>query len=79
MWKAHAQHEALLAQIGKSMEKEEELRERTEQAQAEAAAAEERARLSGAGTYADGVVACFEAMQAPLAAVQQFPLTSWTW
>ena len=78
MWKLRAEQDALLAQIGKSMEKADELRERTEQAQARATEAEERARQAGAGTYADGVAACLGAMQAPLAAVGYWPkLMAW--
>ena len=72
---AHAEHEALLARIGKAMEKEAELdlrtqqaRERAEEAEAEAKAAVERARQAGSGTYAEGVAACFQAVHALLCA-----------
>lgn len=85
MVKAHAEHEALLARIGTAFEKEAELRERTKRAQeraakAEAAAerAEERARQAGAGTHAEGVAACFAAVQALLDAVGAWPkLMGW--
>ena len=66
MLAAHAEHEALLARIGKAMEKEAELdrrteqaRERAEEAEAEAEAAVERARQAGSGTHAEGVRRAF--------------------
>ena len=68
MVKAHAEHEALLGRIAASFGKEAELDRRTREAQARAEAAEARARLAGEGTHADGVVACFRAVQALLAA-----------
>ena len=75
MLAAHAEHEALLARIGKAMEKEAELvrrteqaRERAEEAEAEAKAAVERARQAGSGTHAEGVAACFQAVRALLCA-----------
>lgn len=78
MWKLHAEHEALAAQIVKAIEKEEELRKRTAHAEAQVKVAEERARQAGAGTHADGVVACFQAMQAPLVALGSWPkLMEW--
>ena len=78
MWKAHAEHEALAAQIVKAIEKEDELRKRTAHAEAQAAVAEERARQAGSGTHADGVVACFDAIQVPLVAVGSWPkLMEW--
>ena len=73
MVKAHAEHEAPLARLGEAFRKEAELDERTarakaraEEAQADAARAEARARQAGAGTYAEGVAACFAAVQALL-------------
>ena len=75
---AFAEQEALLARIGASMEKEAELRERTKRAKAEAERAEERARQAGAGTHAEGVAACFGAVQALLAALGTLPkLMGW--
>lgn len=72
---AHAEHEAVLARIGASFEKEAELdrrteraKERAEAAEAEAARAVERARQAGQGTHAEGVAACFRAVRALLCA-----------
>ena len=78
MLKAHAEHEALLARVAASFEKEAELDRRTAEAQARAEAAEARARLAEEGTHADGVVACFRAVQALLAAGGSWPkLLEW--
>lgn len=78
MLMAHTEHEALLARIGVSFEKEAELRERTKRAKAEAERAEERARQAGAGTHAEGVAACFGAVRALLAALGAWPkLMGW--
>ena len=73
MLEAHAEHEAMLKRIAKAIEKEAELRDRTErakaqaeEAEAETERAEERARQAGAGTYADGVAACFGSLHALL-------------
>ena len=66
MLEAHAEHEAMLKRIAKAIEKEAELRDRTERAKARAEEAEERARQAGAGTYAEGVAACFGAVEALL-------------
>ena len=87
MLAAHAQHEAQLARIGRSMEKEAELdlrtaraQERAEAAEAEAERAVERARQAGgAGTHAEGVAACFRAMHVLLHACGMWPkLMAWT-
>ena len=78
MVKAHAEHEALLARIGRAFEKEAELHERTRRAEAEAERAEARAKQAGAGTYAEGVAACFAAVRALLAAADAWPkLMGW--
>ena len=82
---AHAEHQALLARIVRSMEKEAELdgrtaraKERAEAAEAEAERAVERARLTGAGTHAEGVAACFRAVHVLLHACDMWPkLMAW--
>ena len=71
MLAAHAEHEALLERIGAAFRKEAELDRRTEQAReraeaAEAARAVGRVRQAGTGTYAEGVAACFRAVQQAL-------------
>ena len=83
MQAAHAEHEAQVGRIVKSMEKEAELDLRTAQAKeraeaAEAARAVERARQAGTGTHAEGVAACFRAVQALLHACGMWPkLMAW--
>ena len=85
MLAAHAEHEALLERIGAAFRKEAELdrrtaqaKERAEAAEAEAARAVERARQAGAGTHAEGVAACFGAVQALLHACGVWPkLMAW--